>query len=153
MADWLQDVQPLTMKGQISVPYTWSVGEVGSRFLTALRDQCQILGNRCKNCNTVYVPPRKNCGKCFLDIDSDSWVVVKDEGIVTAYSVVRYDHPVHPFKAPFAYAMIALDGADVGFMHIIKDNIEKIKNGARVKARFKERRNGNIMDIDSFTVL
>jgi len=67
MAEWLKDVEPLTLKGQMAVPYTWWVGETGSRFLISLRDNQKILGTRCKACGTVYVPPRKNCGRCFFD--------------------------------------------------------------------------------------
>ena len=32
MSEWNDNVEPLTLKGQIKVPYNWSVGEVGSRF-------------------------------------------------------------------------------------------------------------------------
>lgn len=41
----LNQVEPLTLEGQIAVPYTWWVGEVGSRFLIALRDEAKIIGN------------------------------------------------------------------------------------------------------------
>ena len=153
MAEWLKDVEALTLKGQIKVPYTWSVGEVGSRFLVALRDEKQIIGNQCSECNTVYVPPRKNCGTCFREIGEDEWVELGPEGIVTAYTIVRYDYPVQPTKAPFAYVIIKLDGADVGFVHIIKEDLDKLKNGVRVTAKFKEDRTGHILDIDSFVIM
>lgn len=153
MADWLQSVEPLTLKGQIRMPYTWSVGITGSRFLTALRDHKKILANRCGRCGTVYVPPRKNCGKCFVEISEDSWTEVSGEGTVSAFSIVRYDHPIHPAKAPFAYAVIDLEGAGVGFMHIIKGDLDKLKPGVRVRACFREDRNGTILDIDSFAVV
>lgn len=154
MPDWLKEVEPLTLKGQIKVPYSWSVGEVGSRFLIALRDRQKILGNRCPRCQTVFVPPRKNCGRCFRDIvDKENWVELGLEGTVTAFTIVRYDSPVQPCAPPFAYALIRLDGADVGFLHLIKDGLEKLKNGARVRAKFGADRTGHILDIDSFEIL
>ncbi len=151
MAEWLDNVEALTLKGQLKVPYTWSVGEVGSRFLVSLRDEKKILGNKCSTCNTVYVPPRKNCAKCFKGIEE--WVDLSDEGTVRAYTIVRFDSPIQPAKAPFAYALIKLDGADVAFLHIIKKDLKKLKNGVRVKAQFKEDRSGHILDIDSFTII
>ncbi len=151
MPDWLRDVEGLTQKGQIAVPYTWWVGETGSRFLLSIRDDRKLLGNRCSRCNTVFVPPRKNCGRCFVDIDE--WVEVGNEGVVIAHTIVRYPFEVHPVDAPFAYAMIKLDGADVGFLHIIKDDLDALKNGVRVRARFREERTGHILDIDSFEIL
>ncbi len=149
----LNQVEPLTLEGQIAVPYTWWVGEVGSRFLIALRDEAKIIGNRCTRCNTVYVPPRKNCGSCFEDIDQ--FVEVSNEGIVSAHTVVRFKYPLQPVDTPFAYALIRLDGADVSLAHIIKDGLDKLKNGVRVRARFKDQseRTGHILDIDSFQII
>jgi uncharacterized protein len=149
----LDHIEPLVLKGQIAVPYTWWVGEVGSRFLIALRDEAKIIGNRCTCCNTVYVPPRKNCGSCFKDIDE--FVDVSNEGIVTAHTVVRFAYPLQPVEPPFAYALIQLDGADVALVHLIKDDLDTLKNGVRVRARFKDRseRTGHILDIDSFELI
>lgn len=151
MAEWLKDVEPLTLKGQMAVPYTWWVGETGSRFLISLRDNQKILGTRCKACETVYVPPRKNCGRCFVDIEE--WVDVADQGVIEGYTIVHYAYPVQPVKPPFAYALIKLDGTDVGFLHLIKNDLGRIKNGLRVKAKFKGERTGNILDIDSFELI
>jgi len=151
MADWLEQTEDLTLKGQIAVPYTWWVGEVGSRFLIALRDEGKILGNRCPDCRTVYVPPRRNCGRCFVDMGE--WVELPDEGVVTAHTMVRYEYGLQPARPPFAYAVIKLDGADVGLVHLITKDLERLKNGARVKAVFKEDRSGHILDIDSFRLL
>ena len=151
MKTWLEDVQGFTMKGQISIPYTWWVGEVGSRFLLALCDNKRILGNRCRSCNLVYVPPRKNCGRCFKDIEG--WVELGNEGVVTAHTIVRFQYPLQPAKVPFAYTVIKLDGADVGLVHIVRDDLDKLRNGVRVKALFKEDRKGHILDIDSFQII
>ena len=151
MSAWLEDVEALTFKGQISVPYTWWVGEVGSRFLMALRDEEKILGTRCKGCNKVYVPPRKNCGKCFVDMDE--WVELGREGVVTAHTIVRFEYPLQPVRPPFAYAIIKLDGADVGLVHLIKEDLDALKNGVRVRAVLKEERTGHILDIDSFKIV
>lgn len=151
MTRWLDDVEPLTLKGQIAVPYTWWVGETGSRFLMALRDEQKILGNRCQTCGTVFVPPRKNCGRCFRDITE--WVELGTEGVVTAHTVVRYSSPIHPAEPPFAYALIRLDGADVGLLHIVRRNLDRLKNDVRVRARFRKERSGHILDVESFEIL
>jgi uncharacterized OB-fold protein len=151
MANWLEDIEGITLKGQISIPYTWWVGEIGSRFLIGLRDENKFLGNRCKSCSTVYVPPRKNCGRCFKDIDE--WVELGSEGVITAHTIVRFQYPLHPIQGPFAYAVIKLDGADVGLVHIIKGKLDKLRNGVRVKALFKKDCTGHILDVDSFQII
>lgn len=151
MDKWKEDVTPLTLKGQIAVPYNWAVGETGSKFLVSIRDEKKILGAKCGECGTTYVPPRKNCGRCFVDIAGT--VEVSNEGTVEACTVVHYSHPVQPVKAPFAYALIKLDGADVGFLHIIKQGLDKVAPGVRVKAKFKGERTGTILDVDSFELI
>jgi len=138
-------------EGQIAVPYTWWVGETGSRFLNALQEKELILANKCPSCGTVYVPPRKNCGKCFVQIEE--WLELSGEGAVESFTIVRRCFVMHPFKAPFAYALIRLDGADVSFLHIIKDGIEKIEKGSRVKAVFRKERKGHILDIECFKLV
>jgi uncharacterized OB-fold protein len=151
MTDWIKEVEPLTQKGQISVPYSWWAGETAGRFLESLRDERKILGTRCSGCGKVYVPARKSCSRCFVDITE--WVEIGGEGVIEAFTVVRYAHPVQPVQAPFAYALIKLDGADVGFLHLIKKDLEKIGVGKRVKAVFREERTAHILDIDSFELL
>ncbi|MEW6442204.1 MAG: Zn-ribbon domain-containing OB-fold protein [bacterium] len=150
-AAWLKEVEGLTLRGQIRVPYSWWVGEVGSRFLIALRDEKKILGNRCPQCRTVFVPPRKNCGRCFMG--TDQWVELSHEGVVAAHTIVRFEHALQPAKPPFAYALIRLDGADVSLLHLIKEGLDQLKNGARVRAVFKEQRTGHILDVDSFRIV
>jgi uncharacterized protein len=151
MNDWRDQVAGLTLKGQIAVPYTWWVGATGSRFLIALRDEQKILGNRCKDCGTVYVPPRKNCGRCFTEIHE--WVELQSEGEVVSYSIVRFKFKLQPFDPPFAYALIRLDGADVDILHIIREKLDKLEKGARVRAKFKNERVGHMLDIECFELL
>ena len=35
---WKEGVKEIVYRGRISVPYTWTVGEVGSRFFIELKD-------------------------------------------------------------------------------------------------------------------
>jgi hypothetical protein len=151
MNQWLNDVEGLTLKGRIAVPYTWWVGEVGSRFLLGLRDEQKILGNRCESCGTCYVPPRKNCGRCFKEIHE--WVQLGTEGVVKAHTVVHFPSPLQPAPPPFAYALIRLDGADVDFLHVIKNGLDRLKNGIRVRARFRGERSGDIRDLEAFEII
>ncbi len=78
---------------------------------------------------------------------------VGKEGVVSAYTIVHFAYPLHPAKAPFAYAIIRLDGADVGLVHLVKDDLDKLRSGARVRAVFRQERTGHILDIDSFRIV
>jgi len=150
MADWKEEVENVVYSGRIKVPYKWYVGEVGSRFLIAIRDKKEIWGTKCPKCKKVYVPPQKNCGECFEL--TDEWVKVKDTGTLESFTVARYSHDMQPTKQPIAYGLIKLDGADGALLHMIGDtDLGKLKVGMKVKAVFADKREGTILDIKHFT--
>jgi uncharacterized OB-fold protein len=149
MNKWLETVESLVYESRIKVPYTWSVGEVGSRFLIEMRDHKKIYGTRCSKCDKVYLPPRKTCGNCFSNLHE--WVEVGPQGTLITHTVVHYETLVMPRKPPFAYGIILLDKASTGLVHLLGEvSIEKIKFGMRVEAVFKDERTGDIMDIRYF---
>jgi len=139
----------LIQQGRIKVPYSWAAGKVASRFYLGLRER-KIYGLRCPNCNLVYVPPKKVCHRCFSELTE--WVRVSDEGILQTFTIVHYHEPaLHPVKAPFAYGIIKLDGADTGLVHLIGEaNLSDLKEGMRLKAVFRDRPEGNYLDIKYF---
>ncbi len=147
--NWLETVEPLVYESRIKVPYTWSVGEVGSRFLIELRDHKKIYGTKCSKCDKVYLPPRKTCGNCFSNLHE--WVEVGPQGTLVTHTVVHYETLVMPRKPPFAYGIILLDKASTSLVHLLGEvNIEEIKFGMRLEAVFKDERTGDIMDIRYF---
>lgn len=129
--------------------YTRYAGRTGSRFLIELRDNKKIMGTKCPVCGRVYVPARSLCYVCFKPMDQ--WVEVSHEGTLMSYTMVYQSEPSHPVKTPFAYGIIKLDGADTGFAHIIGEvNPKDLKIGMKVKAVFKDKRVGSILDISHF---
>jgi 3-keto-5-aminohexanoate cleavage enzyme len=138
------------VEGKMALPYTYFAGRVGSKFITTIRDQKKIMGVKCPTCNVVYLPPRQVCDKDFTDI-RDKWVELSNTGVVTNFTVVRYDDKHLPRKAPFVLALIKLEGADTPFMHILEEcTIEDVKIGMKVEAVFAKETTNTILDIDHF---
>jgi uncharacterized OB-fold protein len=139
-----------TLDGKLALPYSYFAGRVGSKFITTIRDQKKIMGVRCENCGKVFVPPRKTCEKCLLDI-GDHWVDLGNSGELVNFTVVRYKDGHLPKEPPFIMAMIKLDGADTPLVHILEgiepDNVEI---GMRVKPVFAKETTSTILDIDHF---
>ncbi|NQU07233.1 MAG: Zn-ribbon domain-containing OB-fold protein [Candidatus Abyssubacteria bacterium] len=153
MSENKEQLEAIVHKGRIKVPYTWYVGEYASRFYVELRDNKKIWGTKCSTCETVLVPPRNHCAKCFVPVTE--WVEVKDTGVLQTWTVVHYETPaIQPLKPPYAYGIIKLDGADSGFVHMIADtDLGKLKAGMKVKAVFKDERRGDLLDIKYFKPL
>ena len=123
------------LEGRIKVPYKWSVGETGSRFLIALRDRCEIWGTRCPTCNRVYVPPVQNCGECFQPLEE--WVSVGSGGVVESFTVARQPDPMFDLEPPVVYGLIRLDDAAGSLLHFIGEiEPEHVRVGMRVRAVF-----------------
>ncbi len=142
-------LDPYVAEGRIAMPYRYFPGPVATRFFLALREEARILGIRCPKCRMVYVPPEPICGRCFSKLEE--WVKVGKEGILQSYTVTHYSLPVHPAKAPLIYGLIRLDGADTALLHIL-DGVggNGLKMGMKVEAVFREKRSGNILDIEFF---
>ena len=149
MSEWMEQTEEMVHKGRIKVPYRWWVGETGSTFFIALRDEQKILGTYCEKCNKVFLPPRKTCGRCFRT--EMEWRGGGSEGTLTTYTIPRYSEEIHPVTPPFAYGIVLLDGADTGMTHLVSEfKEEELESGIRVEAVFREERQGNILDICYF---
>lgn len=137
----------------LQVPYQYSAGPITSRFLTSLRDDKKILGIRCEICNRVYVPPRSTCGVCFSELRE--WVELSGRGRIESFSFVNYSEMTHPYEdIPLIFAIIKLDGADTGIVHLIGEAREEdLEIGKEVEPVFNENRRGHILDIKYFKVL
>jgi hypothetical protein len=153
MEEWVKSQEILVMDGRIKVPYTWSAGEVGTRYLTSLRDEGKFLGTRCPICSVVYHLPRRNCPVCFGECSE--WVVLGSEGVLVTYTVVRQHHPqLSPLPLPYGYGVIKLDGADTGFVHLLYEFEEgELFTGTRVEVVLAEERDASILDVKYFRPL
>jgi len=145
----VQSEQPLFIPSRITIPFNYAAGAIASRFFVELRDHRKILGRRCPQCTRVLVPPRKFCLHCFTP--TSEWVEVESTGTLVNFTVVQKTETHHPRKAPFAYGVIQLDGADTNLVHLLGEiNLHHIRQGSRVRAVFNEKRVGNILDIAYF---
>jgi uncharacterized OB-fold protein len=103
--------------GHWDIEYDYSAGETASHFLRTLRDEAQVLGRHCPDCDRVLVPPRGFCERCF--VDTDEWVEVGSEGRIESFTVVPEDLGAGP-EAPFALAYVQLDGANTAMVNLVE---------------------------------
>ncbi len=131
-------------------PYKHSTGEVIGRFLAGLKEQKRIWGQRAAGQGVVVPPPG------YSEVDGSAageWVEVKSSGTLTAVAVVHQPiERLHPFSEPFAFVLVRLDGADTAMAHVVKDDLARLRVGARVEAVWKPdgERVGSVRDIACF---
>lgn len=144
-----------TLDTEVRLPYRLAYGRTWTRFFEGMKDK-KLLGVRCPHCERVLIPARAFCPRCFIDLDE--WVECSQEGTVVTWSLTNYRFFAQPLQPPFISALIRLDGTDVNFLHLIGgfeiENLEvaraKVSTGMRVRAVWKDEREGHILDIDHF---
>jgi len=127
-----------------------SVGGADRRFLSGLAD-AEIWGSRAAD-GRVLVPP--------LDHDpatgapTEEFVRLGDSGVIRAWTWVAEPGPGHPADRGFAYALVALDGADSALLHVVDvDHESEMVTGMRVRADWRSVRVGSVLDIRAFVPL
>jgi uncharacterized OB-fold protein len=140
----------LMYPSRVKLPCTWHVGKTGSRFYMELKENCQIWGTKCPQCDFVYVPPKSTCPRCFSDINE--WIEIGRVGTLLTYTQVHYSVPgIQPEKPPYFLGIIRLDGASTGLVHLLGEvNIAELNTGIRMEAVFRKKREGNYLDIKYF---
>jgi len=136
-------------EGQVNIPNTYTAGALGTKIFTKLRDEKKIMGMRCPSCNKVFSLARSICRDCFEKMEE--MVELGDRGTVLTYTVCSQSNPIQPSEAPVIYAVIQLEGADNGMVHMLGEvEPDAISIGMKVQAVFKEERTGNLLDIAYF---
>jgi len=123
------------------------VGAVLGRFLGGLRER-RIEGIRARD-GRVLVPPQEYDPVTAEALEQ--WVPVGPGGVVASWAWIARPLPKQPLGRPFAWALIRLDGADTGLLHVVDaGDASVMRTGMRVTARWRPERVGDIHDIECF---
>jgi hypothetical protein len=146
-----KDVKPIMVPAEIQVPYNYSVGIAGSKFLAELRDNGKFMATKCKKCGYVMMPPRIFCEECF--IDDVEWVEASSKGVIQTFAVSYMSPEGKRIKDPWMLAIVKLDKSDGGLV-VRLDEVkpDDVKIGMKVEAVLKPKyqRVGSILDIQYF---
>ena len=141
--------------GRWNLQYRHEEGEVLRRFFKELKEYKRIMGNRCPMCSRVHVTPRRLCERC--SVPNKEWIEVKDTGTIEIFTI-QSAPTTDLTETLYCLAFIKLDGADTAIMHhvggIDLSDVERAKKGLRigmrVQAKWRDKREGQITDIEYF---
>lgn len=124
-----------SIRTPIRLEYTITAGEAPSRFLRGILEG-RILGERCPECQMVYVPPRGACPTC--GVPTRDQVELTDTGTVTTFCVVNIPFAGQSIEIPYVCGSVLLDGANIAIFHLIREvPVDEVRMGMRVKAVWK----------------
>lgn len=136
--------EPFEVKLHDEYHYLFSYGGE-SPFFRHVKENGQFMGARCPQCQTVWLPPRATCSRCLVPTQ---WTGLSNEGIIVT--------ALWPSPAPLGFeafgdkcgvALVQLDGATTCFKAVIVGNRPgAFKAGSRVRAVFKDVREGTVLD-------
>jgi uncharacterized protein len=133
----------------IDYTYTRSTGPVIGAFFTGLRDG-KIFGATTTG-GRVIVPPTEYDPDTAEDVGE--LVEVGQSGVVTTWAWAPTPQKGQPLDRPFAWALVRLDGADTGMLHVVDaPGPESMSSGMRVTVRWRpaDERIGRMADIECF---
>jgi uncharacterized protein len=105
-------------------------------------EQGKVMGTKCKDCGTMFFPPRADCYKCLTS--NVEWFEVTGKGKLVTYSKLEYG-PVG-FEADLPYAIALADYGVYKVFGRLSKNIpeNEIKVGMDVKAVVNNLPNGHV---------
>lgn len=141
--------EEMVIDGAINISYKWSVGKAGERFFSEIRDNKRIMGAKCRQCGRILVPPRIFCEECF--VEDMEWVEVEPQGTLATFGDSYFSTDGKRLKDPWMLGIVRLKGTDGGLIHFIGEaRPEDLKIGMSMEIVFKDKREGNIHDIQYF---
>ncbi|MDD5748148.1 MAG: hypothetical protein PHP64_03725 [Actinomycetota bacterium] len=132
--------------------YKFRIESSGLKLLCDGMKEKKLLGIRCSQCGTVYIPGPFYCRKCLIEINEV--VEVEPTGTVMSYAAEMADVRGNLLEEIRITAMIKPDGADTWMIgRIMGIDWKKMKVGMRVKVVWVDEPQGNFGDIARYEPL
>jgi len=154
VSDTSEPIQQLAYTMRLE--YEHAYGHYYGTLFDGIAHRRHIRGVRCPRCESVLVPPRPVCERCY--VPTQQWVDLPDTGVVQGCSVVHIEFVGQRIPPPYVYAEIILDGASTRLIHTVggltadEARAGGVRPGSRVRAVWSDRRTGSLSDIDYFVV-
>ena len=139
--------ESLSAPYEIAFPFERTVGTIVGTFLAGLREQ-RLLGARTP-LGTVLCPPPEFDPVTGRELHE--LVDLEPIGTVHAWTWVPH-RPGDPVEHDFAWALIAIDGAEGSLFHAVDTGADPagLHLGLRVRARWAGERTGHLRDLACF---
>ncbi|HMF32897.1 MAG TPA: zinc ribbon domain-containing protein, partial [Candidatus Lokiarchaeia archaeon] len=115
-------------------------------FMDKLKEK-ELIGCKCRSCNTVYFPPKMICGRCL--VVPDKWVPIRQTGYIATFTATYVKDEDTGKMIPTPVIAVRFDGADTTFvveMPTVK--FEDVYVGMPVKVKWRDELKGTLDDIE-----
>ncbi|MCP4655942.1 MAG: Zn-ribbon domain-containing OB-fold protein, partial [bacterium] len=107
-----------------------------ARYWREIPQRYRLEAGKCTSCDAVYFPPRRICAKCKgREFET---VTLPDEGKVVTHTVIRTPPADYSDQAPYAVAIVELDGGTRFTTQVVDCDLEAIAIGMPVRVEFRK---------------
>lgn len=134
----LRDVEPVqSIRTPVRLEYTFRPGQAAQQYLRGYKDG-KIMGQKSPVDGAVFVPPRGVDAR--HGAATTEYVELTHTGHVGSFCITKVPIPGRDdLEIPYVSAWIFLDGADIGFLHLVSEiEPSEVRIGMRVEAVWKD---------------
>jgi uncharacterized OB-fold protein len=136
-------------RGMVRAEFDFWVGEPADKFFAALEKQ-KLIANKCEKCGTVFLPPRKVCGDCFVKISK--YVTLSNSGMLKNFTITPYkisERRKRKSRSKTIVGLIQIKGADTAIaLPIVEAEPDDLEIGMKMQIVWKEKPTGQPLDIE-----
>jgi len=116
--------------------------------LVSYLEKNQIMGTRCKECGTLYFPPRADCHKCRSS--EVAWVPIDGRGKLVTFTEVYFAPPAFQDSTPYLLGLAELEGGVRVFAPMSNEIDRKdLKPGLELVLKTKQAGEGVFYQLES----
>jgi uncharacterized OB-fold protein len=96
----------------------------------------KLAAVKCKKCNSLYIPPKPLCPKCYSS--NFEWVFLSGKGKLMSFTVIHIAPPEFQNLTPYIVGIVKLDEG-IKLLGMIKNvEVEKLKIGMNLEISFEK---------------
>lgn len=96
----------------------------------------KLAAVKCKNCNSLYIPPKQICSKCYSS--NLEWTFLSGRGKLISFTIIHIAPPEFQELTPYIMGIIELDEG-IKLLGMIKNiEVEKLKIGMDLEIDFEK---------------
>ena len=107
-----------------------------SRYWREIPQRYRFEASKCKNCDTIFFPPRLICPECKKREFEETKLA--EEGKILTYTIIRVPPRQFVDQVPYAVGIVELDDGVKLTGQIVDCDFEDLKIGQKVKLEFRK---------------
>lgn len=109
-----------------------------ARFWREIPQRYNLIGNKCKNCDRVFFPPKESCPYCRREsIGKMEKYKLSGKGEIVTYTIIHVGPDNFEEQVPYPIAVIELEEGPRITAQVVDCENDEVEIGMKVKSTFR----------------